>query len=70
MQSSNTSQKVSLPLIRPSSGQKKTTTLPGPSKIEILPPEKTSTADFSKPQLLSKKGLSYCCESTLKSKRK
>jgi len=55
MLGSNNAQKVSLPLIRPSSGQQKKPT--GPSKMEVLPPEKTPTADFSKPQLLSKKGL-------------
>ena len=52
--------KISKPLTRPSSGQQKRppsgTT---PSKMEILAPEKSTTAtiDYSKPQLLPKKGI-------------
>ncbi len=54
---SNNSHKISKPLTRPSSGQsKKPSTTTIQSKMEVLPPEKTSGPDFSKPQFQTKKG--------------
>lgn len=62
-------QKISKPLTRPTSGQqKRPPSGTNPSKMEVLAPEKSTTAtvDYSKPQLLPKKGPLLLIESLFK----